>query len=111
MIKGETVILYEKNQIGVDPFDKPIYGADVEVEIKNVVIGSPSFDDAVAELNLTGKRLAFTLGIPKGDTHNWKDSEVLIRGQKFKTYGFPLKQTDENVPGPWNLQVKVEAYE
>lgn len=110
MIKGETIILKQKIKVGDDPFGRPIY-EKVDVEVENVIVGSPSFDDAVAELNLSGKRIAFTLGIPKGDTHNWEDTTVSIRGKLFKTYGFPLTQTEENVPGPWNTQVKVEAYE
>lgn len=109
MIKGETVILMEKSLTGTDAFGKEIY-TEEEVPVENVIVGSPSTDDAVAELNLTGKRLAFTLGIPKGDTHNWMDSTVKIRGQLFRTYGFPLTQTNENVPGRWNTQVKVEIY-
>lgn len=109
MIKGETVILIEKTENGVDPFGKPTY-TETWVNVDNVVVGSPSFEAAVAELNLTGKRLAFVLGIPKGDTHNWVDTDVVIRGQKFRTYGFPLTQTEENVPTRWNTQVKVEAY-
>lgn len=110
MIKGETVVLKQKTQNGVDQFGKPIY-LTTDVEVDNVVIGSPNYDASVAELNLTGKKLAFTLGIPKGDSHNWKDVDVEIRGQLFRTYGFPLTQTVNNVPGPWNTQVKVEAYE
>lgn len=110
MIKGETVILKEKTVSGSDPFGNPTY-TEVDVAVDDVIVGSPSFDAAVAELNLTGKRLAFTLGIPKGDTHHWKDTTVEIRGQLFRTYGFPLTQTAENVPGKWNTQVKVEAYE
>lgn len=109
MIKGETVILKQKNEIGIDRFGKPIYSTE-DIAVDNVVIGSPSFDAAVAELNLTGKRLAFILGIPKGDEHNWEDAEIIIRGQRFKSYGFPLTQTVENVPGQWNTQVKVEVY-
>lgn len=110
MIKGETVILIEKIQSGTDDFNRPIYSEN-EIPVENVIVGSPSFDSALAELNLTGKKLAFTLGVPKTDNHNWSDTTVIIRGRRFKTYGFPLFQTPENVPGPWNLQVKVEAYE
>lgn len=109
MIKGETVILIEKTETGVDAFGVPIY-TESEAIVDNVIVGSPTFDAAIAELNLTGKKLAFTLGIPKGDAHNWCDTTVVIRGQKFRTYGFPLTQTAENVPGRWNTQVKVEAY-
>lgn len=110
MIKGETVKLLDKVETGVDPFGSPIY-RDEEIEVKNVVIGNPSTTDQAAELNLTGKQIAFVLGIPKGDKNNWKDRIVLIRGERFKTYGFPLTQTEANVPGRWNTQVKVERYE
>lgn len=110
MIKGETVILIEKTVTSENPIGEPI-ATSQEVQVDNVLVGTPSTDAAVQDLNLYGKRLAFVLGIPKGDNHNWKDTDVLIRGQKFRTYGFPLTQTEANVPGPWNTQVKVEAYE
>lgn len=110
MIKGETVILIEKVKTGVDPFGADVF-QETETAVNNVIVGTPSTDDATADLNILGKRAAFVLGIPKGDTHNWKDREVVIRGERFKTYGFPLTQTAENVPGKWNTQVKVERYE
>lgn len=110
MIKGETVILLEKTKTGVDPFGADVF-SEQEVPVKDVLIGTPSTDAAVSDLNLLGKKLQFVLGIPKGDNHNWKDKTVIIRGEKFKTYGYPLTQTAENVPGKWNTQVKVERYE
>lgn len=109
MIKGETIILFEKTQTGVDSFNKPIY-EETEVEIENVIIGSPSFDASLSQYNLTGKKIAFILGIPKGDTHNWVDVKVKIRNEIYKSYGYPLTQTEGNVPGKWNTQVKVEKY-
>ena len=110
MIRGETVILIETTETGTDPFGSAIV-EETEVAVDNVLVGSPSTDDAVNDLNLYGKVLLFTLGIPKGDTHDWKDKTVMIRGEKYKTYGFPLTQTEANVPGRWNTQVKVERYE
>lgn len=110
MIKGETVILIDNIQIETDPFGEPVYEEN-QIEVQNVLIGNPSTEAAVNEFNLTGKKLLFVLGIPKNDIHDWKDKTVIIRGQKFRTYGFPLTQTAENVPGRWNTQVKVEAYE
>lgn len=110
MIKGETIKLIEKTETGKNPVGEPIYSTK-EVDVENVLLGTPSTDAAIEDLNLYGKRIAYVLGIPKGDTHNWKDTEVIIKGQKYRTYGFPLTQTEENVPGPWNTQVKVEAYE
>lgn len=109
-MKGETVKLISRTSSDTDPFGNPIY-VDTEITVDDVLIGTPSTDAAVTDLNLLGKKLAFVLGIPKGDTHNWQDTFVLIRGKKYRTYGFPLYQTAENVPGRWNLQVKVERYE
>lgn len=108
-IKGETVFLVEKLKTGTDPFGKDIF-SETEIPVENVLIGSPSTEGAVDEMNINGKRIAYVLGIPKDDTHNWKDSVVRIRGEKFRTYGSPLTQTPENVPGKWNTQVKVERY-
>lgn len=110
MIKGEKVFLIEKVLIGVDAFGVPVYD-ETRVGVENVLIGQPSTDDVANDLNLYGKQLLFVLGIPKGDQHNWQDTAVIIRGSRFKTYGFPLVQTEANVPGPWNTQVKVARYE
>ncbi len=110
MIKGETVTLILETTEEND-FGEKVPSNVVEEAVDNVLVGTPSTDKAIEELNLYGKRIVFVLGIPKGDTHDWKDKKVIIRGQEFKTYGFPLTQTEENVPGPWNTQVKVEAYE
>lgn len=109
MIKGETVVLVQKTMTGKDAFNVPIY-SESQVSVDDVIIGTPSTEQAINELNLHGKRIAFVLGIPKGDTHNWVDTDVYIRNVRFHTYGFPLTQTDDNVPGAWNTQVKVELY-
>lgn len=109
MIATETVILINHKQAGVDEFNAPTY-ENVQKAISDVIVGSPTFDQQVTEFNLSGKRLAFILGIPKGDKNDWEDSTVLIRGKKFKTYGPPLEQTEANVPLRWNKQVKVERF-
>ena len=110
MIKGETVTLIQKKIAGKNEFDEPLTVCDVAT-VDNVLLGQPTSEQAIEDLNLYGKRIAYVLGIPKEDKHNWKDCEVIIKGQRFRSYGFPLTQTDANVPGMWNTQVKVEAYE
>lgn len=110
MIRGETVILLNKTVTGTDPFGGDIY-TETEISVDNVIIGTPSTEDEAAEINISGKKISFVLGIPKGDTNDWQDKIVKIRGVKYKTYGFPLTQTAANVPGKWNTQVKVERYE
>ena len=67
-LTGETVILIVKTQTGTDPYRRPIY-EESEVEVQNVLVGSPESQDVTAELEMSGKRIAYVLGIPKGDTN------------------------------------------
>ena len=110
LIKGITVLLYEKNQIGVDGFNSPIY-QETATEVENVLVSPASSEDIVNNLDLTGKRVVYNLAIPKGDNHDWRDKKVEFFGETFKTFDAPIKGIDALVPGPWNAQVKVERYE
>jgi len=107
---GISIILYEKTEAGTDPFGKPIY-TEAPLVVENVLIGEPSSEDIVDALNLYGKRVAYTLGIPKGDMHTWEDSTVEFFGQRFRTIGFPTQGIEELIPLAWNKKVKVERYE
>lgn len=109
-IKGIPVKLSVKTQTGIDGFNRPIYETSQEV-VKNVLVGEPSAEDVVNELNLSGKRIAYNLAIPKGDTHVWEDTEVEFFGRKFRTIGIPTEGIEENLPLSWNKKVKVERYE
>lgn len=110
MITGIDVVLYTKTQTGTDPLGAPIYTQTAET-VQNVLVGEPTADDLINELQLYGKRLAYTLAIPKGDTHNWDDTEVEFFGRKFRTYGTTVQGIEHLVPLSWNKKVKVEAYE
>lgn len=109
MIHGITVRLWVKTQTGTDAFHAPIY-EEKTVEVPNVLVGEPSTEDLVHELQLSGKRLAYTLGIPKGDAHNWQDATVEFFGQKFRTYGDVTQGIEKMIPLCWNKKVKVERY-
>lgn len=109
-IKGIPVKLSVKTQTGIDGFNRPIYETSQEV-VENVLAGEPSAEDVVNEINLSGKRIAYTLAIPKGDTHVWEDTEVEFFGRKFRTIGLPTEGIEENLPLSWNKKVKVECYE
>ena len=110
MIKGITVKLNVKTQVGKDGFNKPIY-EDSWKPVDNVLVGEPSADDITTELNLTGKHIAYTLAIPKGDEHDWTDTEVQFFDEKFRTIGAPVQGIEDNIPLSWNKKVKVERYE
>lgn len=109
-LKGMTVILYEPVETGKDGFGRPVYD-EIENPIENVLIGEPSSDEIAETLDTTGKKIAYTLAIPKGDNHDWKDKKVKFFGTIFKVIGFPTEGQEENIPLSWNKKVKVERYE
>lgn len=109
-IKGKTVKLHEMTQNGFDDFNNPTYEETV-VDVDNVLIEPASNDAILSEIQMTGKRVAYVLHIPKGDTHNWKDAIVDFYGQSFKTFGDALIYDEELTPLSWNKKVKVEVYE
>ncbi len=109
MIKGETVKLIDLIEKGRDSFNAPIY-EEKEIEVNDVLVGNPSTEDIVNNFILSGKRISFVLVLQNDDTHDWEDKEVIIRGERYRTFAEPLTQTAENVPLKWNTQVKVEKY-
>lgn len=109
-MRGIEITLYDKTQTGVDAFGHPIY-EDAEITVDNVLIGEPATEEVIDILNLTGKHLAYTLAIPKGDTHVWTDRKVSFFGETFKTIGAPTQGIDDLIPLCWNKKVRVERYE
>lgn len=109
-LRGITVQLVDKQKTGTDAFGRPTY-EDVVINVDNVLVGEPTGDEAVDILNLTGKHLAYTLAIPKGDTHTWTDREVRFYGERFRTIGSPTQGLDHLIPLTWNKKVRVERYE
>ena len=109
-LKGITVVLIQKNVIGYDKFNAEIVKETSET-VDNVLIGEPSTDDVSNAMNLYGKKIAYTLAIPKNDSHNWEDCIVEFFGKKFKTIGTPTQGIEELIPLQWNKKVKVERYE
>ena len=77
-IKGIPVKLSVRTQKGIDDFNRPTYEVSQEV-VENVLVGEPSAEDVVNELNLSGKRIAYTLAIPKGDTRLGRHRSRVLR--------------------------------
>lgn len=109
LLHGITIQLFEKTKIGEDAFNRPIY-TETAVDVDNVLIGEPSAQEIVDTLNLTGKKLAYTLAIPKGDAHDWEDVNVSFWGEKFRTIGEPTQGIEAMIPLDWNKKVRVERY-
>lgn len=109
LIKGMAVTLVDKVETGRDPFGSPIY-TDQEIPVANVLVTPTASEDVVHQLSLTGKKAVYTLAIPKGDTHDWEDKEVIFFGQRWRTFGAVTQGIDHLIPLDWNKKVQVERH-
>ncbi|HFI0131175.1 TPA: hypothetical protein ACGOSD_001395 [Streptococcus suis] len=109
LIKGIPIILIDKQVIGKDSFGHP-KTADVEILVENILIAPATTEDITNQINLTGKKVVYTLAIPKGDMHDWTNKEVRFLGQRWRTVGEPLEGLEHLIPLEWNKKVQVERY-
>lgn len=109
-IHGIQITLIDKQVVSVDPFGTPVV-KDVEILVDNVLVSPTTTDDVTNQLSLTGKKAVYTLAIPKGDTHDWENKEVIFFGQKWRTVGFATEGIESMIPLIWNKKVMVERYE
>lgn len=111
MIKGITVQIREKAEQGTDPFGMPVESEGKLIPVDNVLVGEPSTEDVTTTLSLYDKKVAYTLAIPKGDTHDWINKEVILPKPfegTYRTVGIPIAGIEENIPLSWNKKVKLE---
>ena len=112
-LHGIPVQLEVLTQTGTDDFNRPIYSTSYTT-INNVLVGSPTTEERKETLNLTGKRIEYWIGIPKGDTHDWKDKTVDLPAPfscKIKTFGFVQTGIQDLIPMAWGSRVAAEMFE
>ena len=109
-IHGIPITLIDKQVVSVDPFGSPVV-KDVEITIDNVIVAPATTEDVTSQMSLTGKKISYTLGIPKGDNNDWENKEVRFFGKRWKTVGMPLEGIESMIPLDWNKKVMVERYE
>ena len=109
-IKGITITLIDKVQTGVDAFNHPVY-EDQEIHVDNVLVAPASSTDIPEDIDLQGKKIVYTLAIPKGDTHTWEDRKVRFFGQTFHVCTVPVGGIESMIPLSWKKKVMVERYE
>jgi hypothetical protein len=110
MIKGITVILYERKQIGVDELNDAVY-TETPVPVKNVLVLPVDTKEIVNSVTLEGKKAVYELCLPKGDAHEWENCRVSFYGEDWIAFGLPREYIEANVPLSWNRKVKVARYE
>ena len=111
-IQGITVQLIKQVQTGVDWSNHPIY-EEITESVDNVLVGEPTTEEITDTISLYGKKVAYVLGIPKGDEHDWVDTKVKLPPPFKGTYitiGYPVAGIEANIPLAWNKKVKVERY-
>lgn len=109
-IHGMTITLYNKVVTGQDGFGEDIV-EEQAVNIENVIVSPVNSDEVVNTLNLTGRKAVYTLGIPKGDMHDWEDKKVEFFGDTFRTFGAVTQGIEDMIPLKWNKKVMCERYE
>lgn len=110
-IKGMSVTLYERTETGIDALNHPIY-SEVPTQVDNVLVAPMSSTEELELYNLTGRRATYQLGIPKGDTHDWRaGAKVSFFGVDWRIIGIPTEGIEDMIPLSWNKKVQVELYE
>ncbi|MBR6473422.1 MAG: hypothetical protein IKS99_06860 [Firmicutes bacterium] len=109
-MKGITVTLYDRTISGYDAFNHPIY-EETAIQVDNVLVAPTSSDDVIDATTLEGKKAVYTLGIPKGDNHDWEDRKISFWGKTWHSFGMPLEGIENLIPLEWNKKVTVELYE
>lgn len=108
-MRGMTIQLVKQTIIGYDEFKAPIYSEEL-IDVEDCLVGQPSSDDITNTLALYGKKIEYTVGIPKGDTNDWTDAIVVIWGERYRTVGYPETGIQANIPLRWGQNIKVERY-
>ena len=111
MIQGITIVLFERSFAGNDAFGNPTY-TEEETEVENVLVAPAGEQEVLDTLTLTGRKVVYKLGIPKGDEHDWTaGTRVSFFGEIFRTIGDVTQGIEELIPLDWHKIVRVERIE
>lgn len=109
-LKGITVTLYEVTQTGTDGFGEPIY-TETPVNVDNVLVAPASPEEILSTNDLYSRKVEYTLGIPKGDTHDWENRRIDFFGKSWRSFCIPIEGIEDMIPLSWHKKVMVERYE
>jgi hypothetical protein len=109
-IHGITIQLQELTEIGVDAFNVPVM-VEAWADVPDVIVGQPTDAEQIDAMDLYGSRAVYILGIPKGDTHEWKAGNLVrFFGETFRIFGHTIQGIEDMVPLQWNKKVMVAHY-
>lgn len=105
-IRGESVVLITR-KASLDEFNHPTWVESRET-VDNVLIGEPVQAELTNSADMRHARAAYTLGIPKGDSHDWQDVVVEFWGKRWRQFGQIIRGMEHQIPLDWNQKVTVE---
>ena len=112
LLRGITVTLYVKSEGETDAFNRPIL-TETPVQVDNVLVQplERTTDVPTERTDLTGEKTSYILGIPKGDTHDWKNCRVDFWGESYKTESGEWQGIESMIPGDWNRKILCRRYD
>ena len=106
-MRGISVILFDKQEVGRDSMNNPIF-EEKPIVVENVLVAPTSATEVLDTLNLTGKKAIYNMAIPKGDDHIWEDRRVQFFNQDWRVISFSTEGIEHLIPLSWNKKVQVE---
>lgn len=107
LIRGESVTVLTPSVSYGEHMEEVVSWS--ETEVGNVLVMPGATSDVTDSTRLHGTRVAFSLGFPKSFAASLRGCRVVVRGSTYSVMGDPQPATSDNVPGPWNRTVDVEA--
>lgn len=111
-MRGETVVVKVKTEIGRDRYNSPEY-EDRDIEVPNVLVAPGDVDKASQPLNRPeGVDVQYTLYFPKTyDGPMLERQKICVRDKWLSVIGYPDRFDEVNCPTEWNMTVKVSDYD
>ena len=113
MISGVTASVALRVRDARDSFGNDVEAYAEPVEVRNVLVDSPSTDGMGAN-RPDGVRVDLVLRWPKGWEGDLRGARVELpapwaAGNPYRVVGVPLPLIEANTPGQWNMDVEVVA--
>lgn len=114
-MRGLAVTLTDRVLSGWSTGGDPLW-SETKIVVDNVLVGEPSPEEVAASTGVPGRRLSYILGIPKGDTTDWKARDVSWAGPDgrpihARTFGDPVSGVEHLIPTPWHRKVRCYRYD
>ena len=107
MIRGESVVVERRQEVGRDPGNAPIYEWVAE-PVNDVLVAPGPRNDMVESNRPDGVEVRFNLHFPKGYPATLRGARVRVRGgEPLAVIGDPQHYSVANTPGRWSMPVEV----